>query len=86
MHWEAYPHHQFISTNGALHCCEHGGCWKSRCQLVGDGDEKDSQRLCESPVDINDELRIPRCMEMIRPKDVIRRMEIYYEGGALHYV
>ena len=30
--WEAYPHHQFISTNGALRCCEQGGCWKSRCQ------------------------------------------------------
>jgi len=28
--WEAYPHHQFLHTNGMLSCCEHGGCWKSR--------------------------------------------------------
>src|SRR6202012_5053490 len=36
MQWEAYPHHQYISTNGALWCCDNGGCWKSRCQPVGD--------------------------------------------------
>ncbi len=24
--WEAYPHHQLISTVGALTCCEHGAC------------------------------------------------------------
>ena len=45
-HWEAYPHHQFMSTNGALDCCDNGGCWKSRCQPVGDGDPKDREDLC----------------------------------------
>jgi hypothetical protein len=30
MQWEAYAHHQYIHTNGALACCEQGGCWKSR--------------------------------------------------------
>ncbi|HYG35797.1 MAG TPA: glycosyltransferase family 9 protein, partial [Clostridia bacterium] len=29
-HWEAYPDHQFIHTNGALPCCTAGGCWKDR--------------------------------------------------------
>ena len=24
--WEAYPHHQYIHTNGALPCCDNGGC------------------------------------------------------------
>ena len=43
-HWEAYPNHQFLSTNGTLSCCLQGGCWKSRCQLVGDGDPKDTPR------------------------------------------
>ena len=47
MQWEAYPHHQYISTNGSLWCCDNGGCWKSRCQPVGDGDAKD-QDLCVS--------------------------------------
>jgi ADP-heptose:LPS heptosyltransferase len=83
-HWEAYPFHQFISTVGALDCCEHGGCWKSRCQAVGDDDPKDSD-LCERPVSVSDNLRIPRCMHIIRPEDVIRRIELYYKGGALEY-
>ena len=82
--WEAYPHHQYISTNGALMCCDNGGCWKSRCQRVGDGDPKDDD-LCLYPMQVADELHIPRCMQMIRPEDVIRRIEYYYEGGALQY-
>lgn len=82
-HWEAYPNHQFISTNGALSCCQRGGCWKSRCQLVGDGDEKDRVGVCEQPVQIRPELRIPRCLEMISAEEVIRRMELYFEGGVL---
>jgi hypothetical protein len=82
-HWEAYPNHQYLSTNGALACCRNGGCWKSRCQLVGDGDAKDRQELCRQPVQVTPELRIPRCLDMITPADVIRRIELYYEGGAL---
>lgn len=83
--WEAYPHHQFISTNGALPCCAAGGCWRSRCQPVGDGDSKDWSGVCERPVQVADDLKIPRCMEMITAEDVIRRIEMYYEGGALTY-
>jgi len=83
-HWEAYPHHQLLGTNGALWFCESGGCWRSRCQTVGDGDEKD-HNLCVLPVAVAPELRIPRCMDMIAPADVIRRIEMYYEGGALRY-
>ncbi len=82
--WEAYPHHQFINLNGTLMCCDNGGCWKSRCQRVGDGDAKDNE-LCLYPVQVADDLQIPRCMDMIRPNDVIRRIEMYYEGGALRY-
>jgi hypothetical protein len=83
-HWEAYTHHQYIGTNGALPCCDAGGCWRSRCQTVGDGDEKDSN-LCERPVQVAPNLQIPRCMEMITAVDVIRRIEMYYEGGSLQY-
>lgn len=82
--WEAYPHHQFLSTNGALMCCDNGGCWKSRCQPVGDGDKKDTD-LCRYPVQLTPQLAIPKCMNMITPADVIRRIELYYEGGALKY-
>jgi ADP-heptose:LPS heptosyltransferase len=82
-HWEAYPQHQFLHTVGALPCCSQGGCWKSRCQLVGDGDAKDRQNLCDRPVQITPALRIPLCMAMITPEDVIRRIDVYLAGAAL---
>lgn len=78
-HWEAYPHHQFLHVVGALPCCEEGGCWRSRCQVVGDGDPKDLHGLCCYPVQVTPELRIARCMEMITAEDVVRRIEIYRE-------
>lgn len=83
-HWEAYPHHQFLHTNGALPCCDQGGCWKSRCQPVGDGDSKDHD-LCVTPVSVRNDLQIAKCMHIISPDDVIRAIERYYEGGSLQY-
>jgi ADP-heptose:LPS heptosyltransferase len=81
-HWEAYPHHQYIHTNGALMCCDNGGCWKSRTVPLGDGDLKDNQEnLC---VDVINNL--PRCMDMISVSEVIRRIEMYFVGGALKYL
>src|SRR5579863_89145 len=84
-HWEAYPHHQLLGTVGALRCCADGGCWKSRCQLAGDGDQKDRHDLCVDPVQIRPDLRIPRCLDLITPDDVIRSIELYYKGGALSF-
>jgi ADP-heptose:LPS heptosyltransferase len=81
-HWEAYPHHQFIHRAGALLCCDNGGCWKSRTLPLGDNDEKDHlEHLC---VDVIGSL--PRCMDLITPLDVIRAIEVYFEGGAISYV
>jgi ADP-heptose:LPS heptosyltransferase len=85
--WEAYPNHQFLHTCGALKGCHDnstGGCWKSRCQPVGDGDSKDNN-LCFHHVKINDELQIPKCIDMIRPETIIRAVEYHYEGGMLEY-
>jgi ADP-heptose:LPS heptosyltransferase len=77
-HWEAYPHHQFVHSVGALPCCAHGGCWKDRVRPLGDGDERDQpERLCVAP-----EASQPRCLALIRPEDVIRRIESYLEGGV----
>jgi ADP-heptose:LPS heptosyltransferase len=95
--WEQYPHHQFLSNNGALDCCDNGGCWKSRCTKVGDGDNKDNHDLCVYPVktDVKQklfkddreerEVFIAKCMNMISASDVIRAIETYYEGGMLKY-
>jgi ADP-heptose:LPS heptosyltransferase len=82
--WEAYPGHQFLHTQGALECCATGGCWKSRCQPIGDGDSKDND-LCIKPVTIAENLLIPRCMDLISPQRVIEAIELYYEGGSLRY-
>ncbi len=80
--WEAYPHHQFIHTNGALLCCDNGGCWKSRTVPVGDGDHRDRpEHLCVDVVG-----KLPRCMAMISAKEVIRRIGTYFVGGAVSYL
>ena len=81
-HWEAYPGHQYLSSVGMLPCCASGGCWKSRCQLVGDGDVKDRRDLCERPIQVSEDLRIPQCLDMIKPEDVIRKIELYLQGEA----
>ncbi len=82
VHWEAYPHHQFLHTIGALACCDNGGCWKSRTRPLGDGDEKDlPKNLCVDVVN-----HLPRCMDMITAKDVIERIELYFRGGIIDYL
>lgn len=85
--WEKYGHHRFLETNGALMCCDNGGCWVSRCQPVGDGDEADlPERLCHKPVSLASDLVIPRCMDLVTAEDVIRSIELYHDGGALDYL
>jgi ADP-heptose:LPS heptosyltransferase len=84
-HWEAYPGHQFLHTVGALSCCDHGGCWRSRCQKINDGDAKDRENVCEYPVDVKPGLCIPKCMVMITPDKVVQAIHTYYEGGTLQY-
>ena len=83
-HWEMYPGHQFLHTVGALPCCAAGGCWKSRCQPVGDGDASDAD-LCASPVTVAGGLQVGRCMTMISAARVIDAVETYYVGGTLAY-
>ncbi|MDA0990512.1 MAG: ADP-heptose--LPS heptosyltransferase, partial [Verrucomicrobia bacterium] len=78
VHWESYPGHQFLHTIGALPCCAKGGCWKSRCQKMNDGDKKDTENLCERPVYHGDgKWATAQCMEMIRPGAVIDAIERY---------
>jgi ADP-heptose:LPS heptosyltransferase len=80
-HWEAYPNHQFLHTVGMLPC-DNGGCWRARTVALGDGDERDqAHSLCVDVVD-----RLPRCMHLITAAEVIRRIEMYYEGAVLDYL
>jgi len=90
--WEAYPHHRYLHTLGSLPCCDNGGCWKSRCMKVGDGDDKDEKELCLYPVEMQlkvlmpnkkeqENLYIPKCMDMIKVNHVIEAIESYYPNG-----
>jgi hypothetical protein len=81
-HWEAYTNHQFVHTNGALPCCEQGGCWRSRVLPIWDGDEKDQEdRRCVDVV-----RGLPRCLDIITAEEVIRRITLYFEGGTIRYL
>lgn len=81
-HWEAYPNHQFIHNNGSMPCSSRGGCWKNRHKALGDGDRRDS--LASRCLNVSNDL--PRCMDLITAEDVIRRIEYYFQGGALRYL
>jgi ADP-heptose:LPS heptosyltransferase len=81
-YWEAYPGHQFIHTNGVLACCSQGGCWKDRTVRLRDGDPRDRPgNLCVDVVD-----GLPHCLGLISPAEVIRRIELYFQGGTLRYL
>ncbi len=82
-HWECYPNHQFIHTVGMLSCCETGGCWRKRTVPLGDGNDRDlPENLCEQVV----EGPLPRCMAMIPPDEVVRRIEGYFTGGIIRHL
>ena len=88
--WEAYPHHQFLHTNGALFCCDQGGCWKSRTVPLDDGDPKD-RNLCVNVAhlpasDAHPARPLPRCMDLISADEVIRRVQLYFDGGTTQFL
>jgi ADP-heptose:LPS heptosyltransferase len=81
-HWGSYPDHQFIHTNGLLSCSGVGGCWKDRTVPLRDGDSRDRKHnLCA-----NVSGGLPRCMDLISPEEVIRRIEWYFAGGLIGYL
>ena len=76
---------RWVCWRGRAHRRREGisrGCWKSRVVPLGDGDEKDAREHC--CVDVVGAL--PRCMDLITVADVIRSIEIYFEGGAVSYL
>jgi ADP-heptose:LPS heptosyltransferase len=82
VHWEAYPDHQFIHTNGALPCCTDGGCWKARNTRLRDGGKNDWHgHLCVDVVN-----GLAHCMDMITSAEVMRRIEMYFNGGVINYL
>jgi len=81
--WEAYPHHQYLHTNGCLPCCDNGGCWKSRLVPIEDGDKKDApENLCLRPVKTESGVTISKCIDMISTADIVRAIEKYLEWDS----
>lgn len=84
-HWNSAPNHQFIHSCGIYECNNSGGCWKSRTVKLNDGDGKDGS-LCTNTVDFMGR-KVQRCMkEGVKPIDVIRALEKYYDGDILQYL
>ena len=87
--WESYTNQQFLHTCGCLPCCDMGGCWCSRASQVNDGDKKDlEENLCLNRVKTTHKIKdnnlyVPKCMDMIKPQSVINAIKLYYEGGGL---
>jgi len=75
--WEAYTNHRFLHTCGMLPCCDNGGCWASRVYPLGDGDEKDTENLCQHVVETPEGQRLPQCMDMIAAEDVVTAIRQY---------
>jgi ADP-heptose:LPS heptosyltransferase len=69
--WFSYPDHHVLHTIGQLPCCTKGGCWRSRIVPLGDGLQFDRPgHLCVDVVN-----RLPRCMDMIQPDQVVEAIE-----------
>ncbi len=81
--WVQYPLQTTLHTLGKLPCCRTRACWRSRVVPLGDGNEHDGS-LCERPI-LGMIRPAGKCMTMIRPADVIRAIEGWYEGGVLTY-
>lgn len=74
--WEAYPHHQYLHTNGMLPCSDNGGCWVSRVVKLNDGQLGDNS-LCHFPVPEPSGQVIPKCLSMISVDRVVQAVEGY---------
>jgi len=71
-----YPGHQYLATDGCLPCADNTACW--HCDI------KVCPRLIvdETKKELLDR-KIPQCVDLIKPKDLTRALNMYYEGGRL---
>ena len=81
--WTQYPLQTTFHTLGKLPCCRTRSCWRSRVVRLNDGSEQDNS-LCDSPV-VDMQRPVGKCMAIIKPQEVIRGIEAFYDGGVLEY-
>lgn len=65
-----YFGHQYIQTNGTMHCAEKTACWKC--------DVKACKNLVEGKL-------LPKCVEIIEPEEIAEGVLKYYKGGRLEF-
>jgi glycosyltransferase involved in cell wall biosynthesis len=75
-----YNQHQILHTGGAFKCCEDGGCWQSRVVPLPK-DRNKNNRMCHNTVEAGGRT-VQSCMNVIGAEDVIRAIDIYYEGNV----
>jgi ADP-heptose:LPS heptosyltransferase len=73
-----YPNHTLMSVVGQLPCCQKGGCWRYVCQETHV--RQNVRSRCEMPVQVTPSMKLPSCMEMIKPDDVVAAILRYYPG------
>ena len=69
--------------NGSMECARYDGCWKDALQgrpTKADGTDPN----CVNPISVEGQT-VPLCMDMIRPEDIVRAIELYYIGKVLTY-
>jgi hypothetical protein len=80
--WEQYPGSQYLSNVGTMDCCAHGGCFRSRCMEICDGDDSDISNRCLHPVTMAN-VAYPECLVAIKPEQIFAAIWSYYRGGVL---
>jgi ADP-heptose:LPS heptosyltransferase len=75
-----YPNHTLMNVIGRLPCCQRIGCWRYVCQETHVHQQTRSR--CALPLQVAPELKLPLCMEMIKPKSVVDAILRYYPAGA----
>lgn len=88
--WQIAPNHRFLAVNGSIECARYDGCWKSKksecVNLVHKFEHGPALNgVPEANAQWGKTEDVPLCMEMIRPEDIARAVELYYIGKVLQY-
>lgn len=79
--WEMYPNHRYMDTNGCMECCSYNGCWQNGYRDTYDeSTQTNENKSCKNLVGCK-----PKCMQMIKPRQVTEEIMNYYIGGMLKF-
>jgi ADP-heptose:LPS heptosyltransferase len=70
-----YFGHQYLQTNGTMHCGLHTACWK--CDVTA------CRNKVANPKSQVLGLQVPMCIDIIEPEEVSAAVMKYYRGGRL---